>query len=120
MQGPSLNTLQNVGVHGWPSSTLQGACANGVASIWRRDWASAAVIPMNVAIRQAKMHRSMQQPSGVSRQVDARRRRYQAGRRSLPRVHGGKFRDQRLLAGLVEHAGGIERNAAIQRDVDLH
>ncbi len=36
MHGPWLNTLQNVGVHGWPSSTLQGACENGVASIWRR------------------------------------------------------------------------------------
>ena len=31
MQGPSLNTLQNDGVQGWPSSTLQGACENGVA-----------------------------------------------------------------------------------------
>jgi hypothetical protein len=30
---PWLNTLQNVGVHGSRSNTLQGACANGVASI---------------------------------------------------------------------------------------
>src|SRR5215207_3355472 len=59
MQGPSLNTLQNDGVHGWPSSTLQGACENGVASIWRRDWASAALIPTNRPIRQTMMRRNM-------------------------------------------------------------
>src|SRR6187431_2376099 len=64
MQGPSLNTLQNEGVHGWPSSTLQGACANGVASIWRRDWASAGPIPANRAIRQTIKHRSMRQSLG--------------------------------------------------------
>jgi hypothetical protein len=28
-----LNTLQNEGVQGPPSSTLHGACENGVASI---------------------------------------------------------------------------------------
>jgi hypothetical protein len=33
MHGPWLNTLQNDGVHGRPSSTLQGAWENGVASI---------------------------------------------------------------------------------------
>src|SRR6185295_4569064 len=60
MQGPSLNTLQNDGVHGRPSSTLQGACENGVASIWRRDWASAAPIPANRPTRQTMMQRNMQ------------------------------------------------------------
>src|SRR6188474_879013 len=60
MHGPSLNTLQYDGVQGWPSSTLQGACENGVASIWRRDWASAALIPTNRPIRQTMMHRNMQ------------------------------------------------------------
>src|SRR5215207_1242510 len=60
MHGPSLNTLQNDGVHGWPSSTLQGACENGVASIWRRDWASAAPIPTNRPIRQTMASRNMQ------------------------------------------------------------
>src|SRR5215204_6173498 len=59
MHGPWLNTLQNDGVQGLPSSTLQGACANGVASIWRRDWASAALIPTNRPIRQKTAGRNM-------------------------------------------------------------
>jgi hypothetical protein len=33
MQGPWLNTLQKYGVQGRLSSTLHGACANGVASM---------------------------------------------------------------------------------------
>jgi hypothetical protein len=33
MQGPWLNTLQKYGVQGRPSSTLQGACENGVGFI---------------------------------------------------------------------------------------
>jgi hypothetical protein len=48
---------------------------------------------------------------------EARGSRNQARRRSIPRVHGGQFGDQCLFAGLVEDAGGVERNAAIERDV---
>jgi hypothetical protein len=33
MHGPWLNTLQKYGVQGCPSSTLHGACENGVASM---------------------------------------------------------------------------------------
>src|SRR5436190_18981953 len=64
MQGPSLNTLQNDGVHGWPSSTLQGACEDGVASIWRRDWASAGHIPTTIRVRHAMKNRSMRRSLG--------------------------------------------------------
>jgi hypothetical protein len=64
MQGPWLNTLQNVGVHGSRSNTLQGACANGVASIWRRCWAVAGLSPAIRTIRQIVMHRTMQANSG--------------------------------------------------------
>jgi hypothetical protein len=104
MQGPSLNTLQNDGVHGWPSRTLQGACENGVASIWRRDWASAALTPANKAIRQTVKRRNMRRSLGWwSSQIDAGMDRYQGARRSLPRVHGEQFRNQGLPARLVEH-----------------
>src|SRR6266850_5391257 len=64
MQGPSLNTLQNDGVHGWPSSTLQGACANGVASICRRGWASAEPNPTTITVRHIMKHRSMRRSLG--------------------------------------------------------
>src|SRR5919197_3123529 len=60
MHGPLLNTLQNDGVHGWPSSTLHGAWENGVASIWRRDCASAALKPINMAIRLTMVRQNMQ------------------------------------------------------------
>jgi hypothetical protein len=33
MHGPWLNTLQKYGVHGRPSSTLQGECENGMGLI---------------------------------------------------------------------------------------
>src|SRR5690349_13062147 len=85
MQGPSLNTLQNDGVHGWPSSTLQGACANGVASIWRRDWASAAQIPTNRPIRQTMMHRNMQRVlTGDPTKLRRRLARIKADRVHIP------------------------------------
>jgi hypothetical protein len=54
-----LKTLQNVGVQGRLSSTLHGACENGVASIWRRRPASAALVPINMPIRQMAKSRSM-------------------------------------------------------------
>src|SRR5262245_31949722 len=60
MHGPSLNTLQNDGVQGWPSSTLQGACENGVASIWRRCCASAVPVPTNRPTRQRNAKRNIQ------------------------------------------------------------
>src|SRR5262245_26196332 len=40
--------------------------------------------------------------------------------RSQLRVHGREFRDQGLLAGLVQHSGRIERDAAVKGDVHLH
>src|SRR5215207_11664658 len=121
MHGPWLNTLQNDGVQGWPSSTLQGACENGVASIWRRDWASAALIPTNRPIRQKTAGRNMwRDPHERPNQAGARVGPHQGGWRSHPRVHGRQFRNQGLLAGLIEDAGRIERDAAIERDVDLH
>ena len=58
MQGPWLKTLQKDGVHGLLSSTLQGACENGVASIWRGR-ASAAFRPTNRPIRQMMMRGNM-------------------------------------------------------------
>jgi hypothetical protein len=74
-----LKTLQNDGVQGWPSSTLHGACENGVASIWRRGPAAAALIPMVMPIRQMaisrSMGRSLERSSGV---VDTRIGRDQA------------------------------------------
>src|SRR5438552_702918 len=83
MHGPLLNTLQNDGVQGWPSSTLHGACENGVASIWRRGWASAALIPMVRPIRQMAICRNMGRSLERSyTQLDARIGRDQAGWRS--------------------------------------
>jgi hypothetical protein len=61
-----LNTLQKYGVHGRPSSTLQGACENGVASMGRR-WPAlavpATVIPAIATTRQITTRRSMSEPS---------------------------------------------------------
>jgi len=58
-----LNTLQVYGVHGRPLSTLQGACENGVASMWRGRASAlpATVIPANAIIKQTTMRRSMTQ-----------------------------------------------------------
>jgi hypothetical protein len=57
-----LRTLQYDGVQGFPSSTLQGACENGVASMGRRRLASAVSTAINPAVtttRQKTMRRSM-------------------------------------------------------------
>src|SRR5271155_2127832 len=62
MQGPWLKTLQKYGVHGLPSSTLQGVCENGTGLICRRRASALAVIA--TATRQridmTTMRRSMQ------------------------------------------------------------
>jgi hypothetical protein len=56
-----LNTLQNDGVHGCPSSTLQGACENGVGLICRcRALAvPATIVPAIAMTRQITIRRSM-------------------------------------------------------------
>src|SRR5690349_20812530 len=87
MQGPLLNTLQNDGVHGCPSSTLQGACENGVASIWRRCWASAVFIPTKSAIRRTARRQNMwAAPHGPPQQTGAAIGPHQGRRRSNPRA----------------------------------
>jgi len=45
-----LKTLQKYGVHGRRENTLQGACQNGVATIWCRRLASAGAVAANPAI----------------------------------------------------------------------
>jgi hypothetical protein len=52
-------------VQGRPSSTLHGACENGVASICRRGRASAAPVAMNMPIRQMAIRQSMGEPSNT-------------------------------------------------------
>src|ERR1700710_1085189 len=69
MHGPWLNTLQNDGVHGSPDSTLHGACANGVASIWcRRSRASAelASAALVATMRHRTTRRSMKPSMAVA------------------------------------------------------
>src|ERR1044072_193139 len=93
MQGPLLKTLQNDGVHGWPSSTLQGACENGVASIWRRCWASAVFIPTKSAIRTTARRQNMWgTPHGQPYNTGTGIGLHQGWRRSHPRVRGEQFR----------------------------
>jgi hypothetical protein len=82
-----LKTLQKDGVQGRPSSTLHGACENGVASICRRGRASAAPVAMNMPIRQMAIRQSMGRTLEYrSGELDARIGRDQAGLRSHPRV----------------------------------
>ena len=128
-----------IGQHGsWNRSTLSGykvvfvPFANGRPAGPPRDILSGFLAPDEQRVlwpaggRDARPRR-LAAGGGRRRRRDLARHRRAAGaelahgrRNSLPRVHRRQFRNQRLLAGLVEHTGRIERNAAIERDVDLH
>src|SRR6516164_6692720 len=57
MQGPWLNTLQKVGVHGRLSSTLQGSCEKGIGLICRRLASARPTVPTSK--RSTRMQRHM-------------------------------------------------------------
>jgi predicted alternative tryptophan synthase beta-subunit len=112
MHGPRLNTLQVNGAHGCRLSTLQGACANGVASMCRGRASAlpAAVKPARAMRRQKTMRRIMTRVlegknQGMPIRDDENGQRHQARLRSQACVHGEFF----VITGLVSACPGDPR-----------